>query len=246
MFQLDTIQHLKNHRSIRSFTDQKISTDLLHTLMDAGKSAPSSSFIQCTSVIRITDRSIREALTEMCSQQAHIRSCAEFLVFCIDFNRHQQIVPEAKLGFIEQLLTGAVDVSLFAQNLSVAAESVGLGTVYIGAVRNKPMEISALLNLPDHVFPLFGLCLGYPADTPEIKPRLPHSILLHENTYQKISTPALTQDLHTYDQTLKQYFESRTDNPKVSTWSESIAHKLLKEARPFLWECLKAKGFAEK
>jgi nitroreductase len=243
---LNTIEQLKQHRSIRSFTDQTIPTDLLHTLIDAGKSAASSSFIQCTSVIRITETKTREAIAEICSQQAHILSCAEFLVFCIDFNRHQQIVPEAKLGFIEQLITGAVDVSLFAQNVAIAAESVGLGTVYIGAIRNKPMEVSSLLTLPEHVFALFGLCLGYPADTPEIKPRLPNSILLHENTYQNVSTPRLREDLKTYDQTLKHYFETRTNNAKASTWSESVEHKLLKESRPFLWECLKAKGFAKK
>jgi nitroreductase len=237
------IQLMKQHRSIRAFKNQPIPEDIFQEIISAGKTAPSSSFIQCTSVIRITDMAIRETLTEFCSGQMHVKNCPEFLVFCIDFNRHSQIVPDAKLGFTEQLITGIVDVSLFSQNLSLAAESLGLGTVYIGAIRNKPREICELLNLPEHTFPIFGLCLGYPDQNPEVKPRLPNSIILHENQYININTPQLNQDLKNYDEVLKEYFRTRTDNARIASWSEGISHKLNKEARPFIKECLEAQGF---
>jgi nitroreductase len=242
----ETIALMENHRSIRAFTEKPIPEALFQEIIHAGKSAPSSSFIQCTSIIRITDSAIREKLMEFCSGQTHIKNCAEFLVFCIDFNRHQHIVPEAKLGFAEQLITGIVDVSLFSQNLSLAAESVGLGTVYIGAIRNKPKEICELLNLPEQTFPIFGLCLGYPAQNPEVKPRLPNPIILHENQYVNINNPELKQELETYDELLKEYFRTRTDNAKIASWSEGIAHKLTKEARPFMKECLEAQGFVKR
>ena len=241
-----TIDLMKRHRSIRAFTSQPIAEELLQEIITAGKSAPSSSFIQCTSVIRITDMALREKLMEFCSGQVHIKNCAEFLVFCMDFNRHAQIVPEAKLGFTEQLITGIVDVALFSQNLSLAAESLGIGTVYIGAIRNKPKEVCELLNLPEQVFPLFAVCLGYPDQNPEIKPRLPNSILLHENQYVQINHPDMKKDLELYDEELKEYFKTRTDNARVASWSEGIAHKLTKEARPFMKDCLDAQGFLKR
>lgn len=83
----------------------------------------------------------------------------------------------------ENVLVGVADVSLFAQNFVIAAESMGYGICYIGGVRNKPSEISELFNLPDHVFPLFGLTIGVPARRNEVKPRLPVSAVLHENEY---------------------------------------------------------------
>jgi nitroreductase len=90
---------------------------------------------------------------------------AEFWVFCADFNRNLQICPDAQLGLAEQLLLGCVDTAILAQNALVAAESLGLGGVYIGGLRNNIEAVTELLKLPQHVLPLFGLCLGWPAIT---------------------------------------------------------------------------------
>ena len=87
---------------------------------------------------------------------------AEFLVFCADYHRHSQIVPEARTGFVEQLMIGAIDGALMAQNALLAAQSLGLGGVYIGGIRNNPAEVSEVLGLPHQVIPLFGLCLVIP------------------------------------------------------------------------------------
>ncbi|MCV5307300.1 nitroreductase NfsA, partial [Escherichia coli] len=87
------------------------------------------------------------------------------------------------LGLAEQLLIGVVDTALLAQNALIAAESLGLGGVYIGGLRNSIEAVTELLELPQHVLPLFGLCLGWPADNPDIKPRMPAAMLVHENRY---------------------------------------------------------------
>ncbi|MGP0791023.1 nitroreductase NfsA, partial [Escherichia coli] len=79
-----------------------------------------------------------------------------------------------------------VDTAMMAQNALIAAASLGLGGVYIGGLRNNIEAVTKLLKLPQHVLPLFGLCLGWPADNPDLKPRLPASILLHENSYQPL------------------------------------------------------------
>jgi hypothetical protein len=122
----------------------------------------------------------------MSGGQQHVARAAEFWVFCADFNRLLQICPDAQLGLAEQLLLGAVDTAMMAQNALVAAESLGLGGVYIGGIRNSIEEVTELLKLPQHVLPLFGLCLGWPADNPEVKPRMPAAMLVHENAYQPV------------------------------------------------------------
>ncbi|OAN13696.1 NADPH-dependent oxidoreductase [Photobacterium jeanii] len=236
-----TIETLLNHRSIRKFTEQPISEDTLTTILDCGIAASSSSFIQCTSVIRITEPDARQQLAIFAGNQPYVATAAEFLVFCIDFHRHQQINPEAQLGYTEQTLIGAVDTALMAQNCLVAAESLALGGVYIGGIRNNPAKVAELLRLPDHVMPLFGLCLGYPAQNPEPKPRLPQSLVIHQEHYQaEFNHQALAE----YDDKVSNYYRTRTGGKKDTTWSQQITETLNKEARPFMQRFIRNKGFS--
>ncbi|RZG18153.1 oxygen-insensitive NADPH nitroreductase, partial [Klebsiella pneumoniae] len=152
-------------------------------ILSAAQSVASSSFLQANSIIRVTDKGLRATLAELAGHQAYVVEAAEFLVFCADYHRHSQIVPEARTGFVEQLMIGAIDGALMAQNALLAAQSLGLGGVYIGGIRNNPAEVSEVLGLPHQVIPLFGLCLGHPAQRPEQKPRLPRALVVHENRY---------------------------------------------------------------
>ncbi|OLQ73417.1 nitroreductase A [Photobacterium proteolyticum] len=238
-----TIETILQHRSIRKFTEQAISAQQLSAILDCAIAASSSSFIQCVSIVRITETDKREQLVEFAGGQPYVASAAEFLVFCADFQRHQQIHPEAQLGFTEQTLIGAVDAALMAQNAMVAAESLGLGGVYIGGIRNNPEGVSKLLSLPHHVIPLFGLCLGYPAQHPELKPRLPQSMIVHQNSYQaELDSVQLAH----YDNEVREYYRTRTGGNKETSWSEQITATLNKEARPFMKEFINTKGFSVK
>ncbi|OBT09458.1 nitroreductase A [Vibrio sp. UCD-FRSSP16_10] len=237
-----TIDTLLSHRSIRSFTEQTIEPKLLETILDCGLAASSSSFIQCVSIVRITDKESRAKLAQYAGGQPYVESCAEFFVFCADFHRHQQIHPQAQLGFTEQTLIGSVDAAMVAQNCLTSAESLGLGGVYIGGLRNSPQQVTDLLALPKHVIPLFGLCLGYPDQQPEIKPRLPKSIVVHQETYSAIDM----NELALYDAHIQQYYATRTDNKKAASWSEQITQILSKEARPFMHDFLQQQGFNTK
>lgn len=193
-----TIELICGHRSIRHFTDEPISEAQREAIINSARATSSSSFLQCSSIIRITDKALREELVTLTGGQKHVAQAAEFWVFCADFNRHLQICPDAQLGLAEQLLLGVVDTAMMAQNALTAAESLGLGGVYIGGLRNNIEAVTELLKLPQHVLPLFGLCLGWPADNPDLKPRLPASILVHENSYQPLDKDALAQ----YDEQL--------------------------------------------
>lgn len=166
-----TIELICGHRSIRHFTDEPISEAQREAIINSARATSSSSFLQCSSIIRITDKALREELVTLTGGQKHVAQAAEFWVFCADFNRHLQICPDAQLGLAEQLLLGVVDTAMMAQNALIAAESLGLGGVYIGGLRNNIEAVTKLLKLPQHVLPLFGLCLGWPADNPDLKPR---------------------------------------------------------------------------
>lgn len=235
-----TIEVLLNHRSIRQFTNEAISDEQREAIIASAQATSSSSFLQCTSIIRITDKSMRAQLVELTGGQAHVAQAAEFWVFCADFHRHLEICPDAQLGLAEQLLLGVVDTSLMAQNALTAAESLGLGGVYIGGLRNNIQQVTDLLGLPKHVLPLFGLCLGWPASRPDLKPRLPASLLVHENHYQ----PLDKAELDRYDELLAQYYLSRSTNARRDTWSDHIRRTLIKENRPFILDYLHKQGWA--
>ena len=111
-----TIDVIRSHRSIRHYTDQPITDAQREAIIASAQGTSSSSFLQCTSIIRITDPSMREQLVTLTGGQKHVGQAAEFWVFCADFNRHLQICPDAQLGLAEQLLLGVVDTAMMAQN----------------------------------------------------------------------------------------------------------------------------------
>ncbi|MCA1922006.1 oxygen-insensitive NADPH nitroreductase [Buttiauxella noackiae] len=235
-----TIDLLRSHRSIRRFTDEPITDEQRAAIVASAQAASSSSFLQCTSIIRITDKALREQLVPLTGGQQHVAQAAEFWVFCADFNRHLQICPEAQLGLAEQLLLGVVDTAMLAQNAFTAAESLGLGGVYIGGIRNGIEAVTELLALPKHVLPLFGLCLGWPDEDHGIKPRMPAAMLMHENSYQPVNENVLAQ----YDEEMAQYYLSRGSNTRRDTWSDHIRRTIIKENRPFILDYLHKQGWA--
>lgn len=235
-----TIDLLRSHRSIRRFTDAPITDEQRAAIVASAQAASSSSFLQCSSIIRITDKSLREQLVSLTGGQKHVAEAAEFWVFCADFNRHLQICPEAQLGLAEQLLLGVVDTAILAQNAFTAAESLGLGGVYIGGIRNSIEKVTELLELPKYVLPLFGLCLGWPDEDHGIKPRMPAAMIMHENSYQPVDAEVLEH----YDEEMAQYYLSRGSNTRRDTWSDHIRRTIIKENRPFILDYLHKQGWA--
>ena len=240
----EVIDLLLNHRSIRKFTDQPVDQELLETLIEAGQCASTSSFIQACTVIQVSDPAVRETLCECAASQPYVREAPVFLVFCADMQRHKHACDKHHApmlsGFTEQFLTASVDCALFAQNLLIGAESSGLGGCYIGAIRNRIAEVDELLGLPDLVYPVFGMCLGYPDQDPQRKPRLPLAVVLKQERYDDSGDAQLIED---YDQRVSAYYRTRTGGALNQTWSEQISDMLVKESRPHMLEYLRAKGF---
>lgn len=245
----DVFTLLQSHRSIRKFTDQPIDQETVEALVHAGQSAATSSFIQACTVIQVAQSPKRDQLASLAGNQAFVSQAPVFLVFCADMYRHKQACDQhhaaMQSGFTEQFLTASVDCSLFAQNVVVAAESLGLGICYVGALRNNIDAVSELLELPDLVYPVFGLCLGFPAQNPDVKPRMPVSVVLKQEVYGDRAEQVVETMAH-YDDALQQYYQTRMGGQKSVTWTEQISGMLQKESRPHMLAFLNKKGFLKK
>lgn len=235
-----TIELICQHASVRDYTGEPISQAEREAILAAARATSSSSFLQLVSIVRVTRPDLRAQLAHLSGEQTHVATAAEFWVFCADFYRNSQIADQAKTGYTEQLLLGSIDTAMMAQNALTAAESLGLGGVFIGGIRNQPDAVSELLGLPDLVVPLFGLCLGHPAGPSQLKPRLPLSLLLHEDAYQTRLDQA---ELMAYDQTMQHYYAHRATHAKQQNWTGQIKAILSKESRPFMLAFLQKKGF---
>lgn len=228
------------HRSIRRFSGEAIAPEQLAAILDAGRAASTSSYMQSAHIIRITDRTLRDALCDVAAGQRYVREAPEFLVFCIDYHKHRQLVPDVQTDWTEALIIGAVDAGIMAQNCLLAAESLGLGGVFIGALRNHIARAAELLALPDHVIPLFGLCLGHPAEDPLYRPRLPRELSVSENRYSAPDAEALAA----YNDTVRAYYDAR--GGKALDWQGAIAQTLGKALRPHMLPFLQGKGFCKR
>jgi len=242
-----TIELIKSHRSIRAFKDQPISQETINLLVEAGQAAATSSFIQACTVIQVNSIEKRQQLATMAGGQSYVEKASTFLVFCADMKRHELACEmndaQMQSGFTEQFITATVDCGLFAQNVAIAAESLDLGIVYIGGIRNKISEVSDLLSLPELVYPVFGMCIGVPDQDPDVKPRLPLSIVLKQDSYDDSKDRELLAD---YDKHVKSYYHSRGSNTKEMGWTDQISGMLVKEARPHMLPFLQKRGFIKR
>jgi nitroreductase len=178
------------HRSHRNFLPEKIRDSDLQSIIAAAQSASTSSNLQVWSVVAVEDQERKNRLADLAGGQQHVRDCALFLVWLADLARLEKLGQErgrdaAGLNYFELFLTGAVDAALAAQNAVNALESLGLGCCYIGAMRNRPEDVSKELNLPPKVFAVFGMAVGRPdpAANAQVKPRLGQGAVLHREQY---------------------------------------------------------------
>ena len=186
----ETLEVILSHRSVRAFLPDALAEGTLETLVAAAQSAASSSNLQVWSVVAVEDPARKARLAALAGDQKHIVEAPLFLVWLVDFDRLTQlsrndVIPCEALDYTETFLLGAIDATLAAQNAVVALESLGLGSVYIGGIRNKPEAVAAELGLPPRVFALFGLAVGKPdPDRPTaVKPRLPQTSVLFREQY---------------------------------------------------------------
>ena len=200
----DIFKILKSHRSIRKYKPDPIPDDLLTNIIDSARQAPTSSNIQAYSIIVVKDKEKKSKLAHYCGDQPWVASCPVFLAVCPDLYRLDRMCRmrnyQINDRYIETFVLAVVDSTLVAQNILVASEASGLGVCMIGGIRNNPDQVCELLKLPDKVFPLMGICLGWPDHEPMIKPRLPRELVVHNEEYDDSGLEKL---LASYDNEIK-------------------------------------------
>jgi nitroreductase len=239
-----TIETMRSHCSIRKFKDKAIPDEMLEIILTSAQCAATSSFVQAYTIIRVDDQQNRQAIAKLSGSQQWIIDAPVFLVFLADLNRLEAACrkhgKEMADGYMEQFIVATVDTALIGQNTLLAAESMGLGGVFIGSIRNNPKKICDMLNLPEHTYPVFGMCLGYPHDQPQVKPRLPLEGIFMKETYQTEGRHAI---LENYDETTRAYYLSRDSNLKDETWSSQMAGFMSKIVRPHMKAFIISQGF---
>lgn len=222
--QNETIRNIMAHRSIRKYTSEPIAEDIMQTLFAAAGMAPSSVHMQAYSIIRIRDAALREKLGELGGQRC-VTDGAELLLFVLDLHRSERLAAGGEEAFTAagdyySFQQAMLDTVLAAQNLSLAAESLGIGTVYLGTLTQPAQEVIELLELPQLTFPVVGLSLGWPAEDPEVKPRLPEAAVVFTDRYR--DTDTYRELLADYNSQMADYYATRTDNRRVADFTEMV------------------------
>ena len=243
------LESLYKHKSIRKYKNQPLEDEKLELILKAAQAAPTWCNGQQVSIIIVKDQARKDKLKDLCWGQTYIGTCSVFLIFCADFYRCSLAFEKAgkrKEDFdkyvknIDTVFVGCHDVGISMQNAVVAAESLGLGTVDIGVIRLKSLEVTKELNLPKYVIPICGLCIGYPDDDPGIKPRLPmNSVCFNE----KYDTEKAKAGIDEYDVIFNKYLAGRDSNNRDSNWTKSISGSYTRFSIDQDYDLLKQQGF---
>jgi nitroreductase len=224
----EVLDTLLAHRSVRAFLPDALPDGTLDLLVAAAQSAASSSNLQAWSVVAVADKARKARLASLAGNQKHIEQVPLFLVWLADIDRLAEIgtlenVDVEGTAYLELLLVGIVDAALAAQNAVATAESLGLGAVYVGAIRNDVAAVAAELGLPPRVLPVFGLSVGHPdpAVTTNIKPRLAQSAVLYHETYSKAGR---AEAVARYNATLNEF--QRGQGLPIEDWSRKVAERV--------------------
>lgn len=243
-----TLDVLLDHRTARNYRPEPLPAGTIELLVSAAQSAPTSSNLQAWSVIAVEDPARKARLAGYTGGNAHIHAAPLFLIWLVDLKRLRDIARDQGnagegLDYLESFLIGAIDAALAAQNAVVAADALGLGSCYIGGIRNEPENVSRELDLPPETLALFGLTVGYPdpAVKSDVKPRLPQSAVLFRERYGE-TTKA---DLAAYDRRLT-VFQKGQKLPEAG-WTGVVAKRVENAAaikgRAKLTEILRRLGF---
>lgn len=210
----ESLNTFAEHRSIRFFRREPLTPGHLDFIVEAGRRAPTDAQGHMYAFVRIADATLRDHIATLCANQQHIRDAAEFFVACLDVYRLRRLVEhrggawgmEARIG----LLYGACDTTMVAQNMVVAAETLGYGTCYIGAVQNNTDLIARELALPPGVLPLYGLCIGVidQAQRPPVRPRVPRALCFFDDRYPTGFSAEELESAYTAMSVKRDWFES--------------------------------------
>lgn len=244
----ETIEVLRDRVSVRSYTDEAVAEDTVEAVLKAAFRAPTSSNIQAYSVVVVRDPGVRAELAPVTGNQRHVLEAPVFLAFCADLTR-----IEAAAGMnghdlddnnFEMGLVATIDAALVGMSAYLAADSLGLKGVMIGAVRNDALATARILGLPHRVYCVFGMCLGWPDDVPPQKPRMDFNRMVHHDRYGNLRDDRdLGSALADYDAALAAHYADLGKPATPDAWTHDVDKKFHARPRDALRRQLAALGF---
>lgn len=248
---VEVLAAMADRRVIRRYTDRLIDPALLETLCAVALSAPSKSDLQQADIVIVTDQGQRDRLEALLPDNPWVKAAPAFLVFCANNRRHRLLFQWRDRPFVNDHLdpffNASVDAGIVLATFVAAADRVGLGTCPISAIRNKAAEVSEILGLPDHVFPVAALGVGWPSFEGVMSPRLGLDVTIHRDRYDE---SGLKDKVEAYDvrrNTTQAYkTQRRPDTFGTSDsygWSEDKARQYSVPERADFGAFVRRKGF---
>ncbi|MEM8689122.1 MAG: nitroreductase family protein [Pseudomonadota bacterium] len=248
-------RHIAGRGSCRHFTDEKVPGELIELLCALAFCSPSKSDLQQRDIIIVEDERLRAGLNQTLTRgplaQAWIEKAPHLLVFCGNNRRQRQLHDWRGRPFVNDHLDAffnpAVDAGIALAGFMQAAEAMGLGCCPISAIRNEARTVSDLLALPDHVFPVAGLALGWPKFSPRVTMRLPLSATLHKDRFDDTNVRG---ELEAYDEKRNAHRPITAQRDVASFgeadhygWTEDKARQYAKPEREQFGAFIREKGF---
>lgn len=242
-----TIEIMKNRKSVRQFTGESVSEEILMQIIEAAHRAPNSINAQQSSVVVTRDKEKIAKIAEITGGQPQVAAADIFITVVADFNKTNEALKlhgktQTVQSTLEGILVGAVDAGIMVEALAVAAESFGVGNTVIGGIRNNPQAMIDLLELPEYTFPIVGITLGYMKEgTAAVKPKMALNAYAHNETY---NTAHVAQAVKEYDTVLSEFFHSL--GLEMPTNSQTVANFYSKPYYENVKPVLKKQGFDTK
>ena len=235
----DTLRTIMNRRSVRAFTDAPISEDDKNLILEAAFRAPTAGNQQLYTIIDVTDQAVKEALVPLCDNQPFIASAPLVLIFLADclkwYDAFKGAGCEPRALDVGDLMLAVSDTNIAAENAVIAAESLGIGSCYIGDIMENCEGLRSLLALPEYVFPAAMLVFGYPTEKAmnrELLPRIDRKYVVHENSYHRLSAAELRDALEwksgvrSYEDWIKAFCERKYNSDFSLEMSRSVQEYL--------------------
>lgn len=248
---VEVLAEMANRRVVRRYSDRPLDPALLDTLCAVALSAPSKSDLQQADIVIVTDKEQREKLQALIPENPWAAAGPALLVFCGNNRRHRLLFDWRGRPFVNDHLdpffNAAVDAGIVLATFIAAADRVGLGTCPISQIRNQAARVAEVLGLPQHVFPVAGLGVGWPSFEGVMSPRLGLDVSIHRDRYDETG---LEEKIEAYDRRrnetqpykTQRFVEKFGEDPAYG-WSEDKARQYSVPERADFGAFVRAKGF---
>ncbi|MGQ0676997.1 MAG: nitroreductase family protein [Rhodospirillales bacterium] len=243
----EALARMAGHRSHRAFLDKPVDAALIKLLCAVALSAPSKSDLQQRDIVIVADKTLRQKLDALMADMDWLPAAPALLVVCAN-NRRQRLVHEWRNkpfanDHLDAFFNAATDAAIVLGWLVLAAEAAGLGCCPLSVIRNRAEEASALLDLPQHVFPYAGLALGWPRGEGQVVPRLPLAATVHTDRFDDARIREQVADYDKRRRYRSQRYEAEYGRADPYGWSEDKARQYSKPERAGFGAFVRGKGF---